>query len=168
MNYSDFNYENDDNDDRVEFLIELSDMLTYLNPPLVDFDETEITSETYGSGDYFKVIIPHKINKNINLSISVYPTEIIVFFSKQYIHFEHYEEIEEKMIEAICFISELLLGKVEICSYYKGDKLIKVNVYYLNEENKKELIIAGKHSKFAMLNPFSKISTHNEKITFFD
>ena len=76
MNFNQFNFENADDDVRIEFLLELSDMLTYLNPPLLDFDQINITNEKDNYGDCFKVFIPHKMNKAINLSISVYLSEV--------------------------------------------------------------------------------------------
>ena len=166
MNFNDFDFENNDNDDRIEFLSELSNMLEYLKPPLIDYEKFDIMSGTDNYGEYFKVIIPHKNNNTVNLCVSVYFTEIIVFISGEHMHFEHYEKNEEKMIEAICFISEILLGKMEICNYYKGDKLIKVKVYYINEQNKKELISTSNYSNISIFNPFFKNRVENIRISY--
>lgn len=154
-------------DNQRRFIKELSEMLEHYAPPLIALYMAKITLEVDKNEEYLKVSLPHKNDESFNLWVAVYDIEVIVFFGDAHQHFEKYGEGNEWIIEAITFILEILKGKLVIHTFYKGDKNIKVKMYFINENGEKELISICSYLNFTFFNPFLKVKEEIQMISFF-
>ncbi|MDV3427532.1 MAG: hypothetical protein LIR50_10915 [Bacillota bacterium] len=167
MYFRDFSFDNLTTDNQRRFIEALSKKLEYMDPPLIAFEEVKITDVSDKDGKYLKVIIPHKLKKEFNLWIAVYDKEVIVFFSEAHEHFELYGENDEWIIDAVYFVSHILSGKVEIHTFYKGNKVIKVRTYFIDNPREKELLSSCGHLTLMLLNPFARAREETERVSFF-
>ena len=167
MYFKNFSFSNLATDNQRNFIESLSKKLEYFNPPLIDFEEVKITDELDKDVKYLKVTIPHKLNKEINLWIAVYDEEVIVFFSDAHQHFVLFSENKEWIIEAVYFVSQILSGKFQIHTFYKGNKVIKVKTYFIDNNGEKELVSLCGYPTLAMLNPLAKAREKLEIVSFF-
>lgn len=167
MYFIDFIFQISTCDNQRNFIEALSKKLEYINPPLIDFEEVEITDVSDKDGKYLKVTIPHKLNKEFNLWIALYDEEVIVFFSEAHQHFEIYGENKEWITEAVNFVSQILSGKVQIHTFYNGNKVIKVKTYFIDNNGEKELVSSCGYLTLALLNPLAKAREEEEIVSFF-
>lgn len=164
MYFKDFNMQSIvATDNQRLFIIKLSVMLEHLCPPLIAEDKVKIAQETDRNGEYLKVSLPHKIKVDFDLWAAVYDIEVIVFFGDAHQHF--YED--EWILDAVSFISKILQGKLEIHTFYKGNKQVKVEMYFINKNREMELISSCTYLNFPLFNPFLKEREEVVKISFF-
>ncbi len=140
-----------------KFVRLLADLLIHFKDLQIESSETLAKIIEDKASKFLELTIPHKIDKEIEITIAVYDEEIIVFYWTGHTHFDPspFEEDEgDYWIEdAVGFISELLQGNFEIVTTFKGDIPTKVVVYYLTENGEKELVSSTRNLNIATFNP---------------
>lgn len=168
MELEDFTLKNTATSNQTIFIQELLKMIEYYNPPMLSKEQINIIHKSDRRGEYLEISLPHRLEDSFKLWITVYDTEIIVFFNDAHEHFEQYDESNEWILEAVGFLSEVLLGSLETLIYYKGKKAIKVRTYFVNQNGEKELVSSCSFLCLALLNPFQKVRKVMKKVTFFN
>lgn len=167
MYFKDLDFENNGiTDNQRGFIKELSEMLEHYDFPLIAIDKAKITNEIDRNDKYLNVSLPHKTEKGFDLSIAMNDKEIIVFFADAHNYFDLFSDGDEWINEAVGFISQMLQGKFEVCTFYRGNKIFKEKIYYTNETGEKELISSCGYFNIAFFNPFIKARQEIKKISF--
>lgn len=151
------------------FIEELKRKIDHLDPPLIAEEGMILTHQIDKDGKYMRVDIRHRQEKEFDLWVAVYDSEIIVFFSVAHEHFnlpEEDNESDEWILDAIMFITNILEGRYEIESVYKGNKVVATRVYCVEEGKQREEIGYSIYFSLTLLNPFKISRIESKRISF--
>ena len=157
MYFKNFDFQNILKDINRTFISELSELLDYLEPPLIDKEKLEIICTKENDREYVKVNIPHKVKRKFDLSINFDGIESTVYLADACFHFLEYSLEGEMINDTVNIVAEIMQNTIEAHTYYKGKKVVKIKLYFVNENGEKELFQCSFYHIISLLNPFQKL-----------
>lgn len=148
---------------QMRFITDLSAVLKQYN---LRQDQVESQKKLDNKEEYFEIKILHKTEQNYNLCIALTATGVIVFFADAHYHFDKFSTDDNWLSEAVRFILHIMQGKMEVHTYYKGNKIFKELIYYCNDDAKKEVVSSSYNFNRALFNPFAKVKVRAVTISY--
>jgi hypothetical protein len=149
------------------FIKKLSDLLASLNPPLIDRKKIKIVCEFNNNDEYIEISIPHRTNRIFDLLIYFDEIESTVQLAYANFHFQEYREDNRRIEDVMTLILKIMQVNIEVNVFYKGEKIVKIKPYFLNDGDKKEPFQCSYWNLLSLINPFLKGHKVVERGSFF-
>ncbi|GAA0177100.1 hypothetical protein SH2C18_03860 [Clostridium sediminicola] len=118
-------------------------------------------------GEYTRVYIPHKTKSILDISIEFDEIECIIEIAQAHFHFQEYEDDNERIEDVISLVSKIMKTTIEVHTFYKGKKVVKIQPYFMSENGKKEPFQVSLYNYLALINPFLKVRKVVKRGSFF-
>lgn len=166
MYFDNFDIQDISTDACKNFINKLSNLFICLNPSLIDKEKVEIVCKTDYQLECVKVYIPHKTNRNFDLSIEYNELDCTIQLGNSNFHFHELDENKKQIKDIFDLISKIMQADIEIHTFYKANKKIKIKPYIISQSGEKELLQCTYYNCFTLLNPFLKVKEKIERGKF--
>jgi hypothetical protein len=148
------------------FINELSGLLDEINPSLVDKEKIKIVITKDKDDEFISVFIPHITNRNLNLNIEFDEAVTTITVANGSFNFHDYENDVQRIEDTINLVSKIMKGLIEIHTFYKGTKLVKIQPYFVSQFGELEPFQCSYYNFLSLLNPFIRIRKIVERGSF--